>query len=191
MASQTKVFSLRQLVPPELERDIIRSTNLDSYDKVKAYVIEQVAIRRDIKVTASDGPVPMEVDAIYKKVLASLEENPGPEHGHEDCSFEHHVRRNHRGHGDENGENQGQSMVNQILSMIKGGQKGKGKGKSRRFEGNCSHCSAYGHRMNQCWKKDQEMDQWRKGKTKANTKQKDMEGRAGRATKEKARAPMV
>ena len=47
--------------------------------------------------------------------------------------------------------------------MKGGGKKGNGKGKGGggRFEGNCSHCGLYGHRMNQCWKKDEEMNAWR------------------------------
>ena len=34
------------------------------------------------------------------------------------------------------------------------GQKGKGKGG---VEGIGNYCGMYGHRLNQCWKKDQEM----------------------------------
>ena len=58
----------------------------------------------------------------------------------------------------------------QALSMVKGGKgynKGKGKswGNKEQFQGNCSHCGKWGHRLNECRIKDREMEQWRKGKS--------------------------
>ena len=45
----TKIYAIRQIVPEELEKDIVRaSTTLTSYDKVRGYIFEQVAIRRDV-----------------------------------------------------------------------------------------------------------------------------------------------
>ena len=45
--------------------------------------------------------------------------------------------------------------------------KGKAKGKGK-FQGNCNYCGKYGHRLNECWAKDQDMKgkgkgQWQKG----------------------------
>ena len=171
LSGQTRVFSLRQLVPPELERDIIRSTNLDSYEKVKAYIIEQVAIRRDFKNTNSDGPVPMDVDMVMKKVLASFEE-AGPQEQGGGCELHEGEHHDHGvstcgTHEDPSEMTKEEFVVNHVLSVLKGHKgKGKSKGKSGKFDGNCSHCGVYGHRMSQCWKKDQEMEQWRKGKGK-------------------------
>ena len=43
-----KLFSLRQIVPDELEKDIAKSSSvLKTYEAVKKYVYEQVAVRRD------------------------------------------------------------------------------------------------------------------------------------------------
>ena len=70
----------------------------------------------------------------------------------------------------------GEQMIpmSEVLSMVraytlnKGGGKGGcqkgGKGKGGGFDGNCSHCGKYGHRMRECWKKDEEMNAYRKGK---------------------------
>ena len=62
----------------------------------------------------------------------------------------------------------------QLLSLVKGKGKGKGKdggkgyggGKNnpQRFDGNCHHCGVYGHRIANCWKKDQEVENKGKGK---------------------------
>ena len=66
----TKMYSIKQLVPEELEKDIVKaSTTLDTYDKVKGYIVEQVAVRRDVK-NASKGPVAMDIN--YVKMLASM-----------------------------------------------------------------------------------------------------------------------
>lgn len=41
-----KITALRQLVPKELDLDIGRQANLKAYDEVRAYISEQVVIRR-------------------------------------------------------------------------------------------------------------------------------------------------
>ena len=47
LSGQTRIYSIRQLVPEELERDIIKATTLTDIDKVKAYIAEQVSVRKD------------------------------------------------------------------------------------------------------------------------------------------------
>ena len=172
LSDPTKIYSVRQIVPDDLERDIIRqSNNLSTYQQVKSYIVEQVSVRRDMR---TNGPVPMEVD-YAKKVMALLGGDGG--HGEEEEL---------RGQGDQGegervddgsdvqcqpcGDSDGPSIMRELLSFVKG-MKGKasksgGKGGKGRFEGNCSHCGVYGHRMNQCWKKDREMEEWRNGKGK-------------------------
>ena len=50
IAEKTKTFSLRQLVPEELDQLITANSNtLENYEQVKAYVNEQVSMRRDKK----------------------------------------------------------------------------------------------------------------------------------------------
>ena len=44
----------------------------------------------------------------------------------------------------------------------KGNNKGKGKNGKRGFQGTCHYCGVYGHRINECRKKDADM----KGKGK-------------------------
>ena len=68
IAPETKTFSLRQLVPEELDHLITSNSNtLKDYASVKAYVQEQVALRRDKKQSGS-GPTPMEVDRLADKI---------------------------------------------------------------------------------------------------------------------------
>ena len=81
IAEETKTFSLRQLVPEELDLLIISNSNtVKTYEQVKAYVNEQVALRRDTKVS---GPVPMDVDALGDKIIAVAqgEGNEGTSNG--------------------------------------------------------------------------------------------------------------
>jgi hypothetical protein len=87
IAEETKTFSLRQLVPDELDQLITANSNtLKSYEQVKAYVNEQVSMRRDKK---SSGPVPMDIDQITEKILKITEHTepaaswPWDEHGAE------------------------------------------------------------------------------------------------------------
>ena len=59
----TKIYAIRQIVPDELEKNIVgASTTLTSYEQVRAYINEQVAIRRDIKSTTHKAPVQMELN---------------------------------------------------------------------------------------------------------------------------------
>ena len=68
IAEETKTFSLRQLVPEELDLLITSNSNtLKTYEQVKAYVHEQVALRRDKKVS---GPEPMNVYALADEIIA-------------------------------------------------------------------------------------------------------------------------
>ena len=50
MNPATKLYAIRQIVPEELEKDIVRaSTSLNTYELVRSYIFEQVAVRRDVK----------------------------------------------------------------------------------------------------------------------------------------------
>ena len=66
----TKIYAVMQIVPEELEKDIVRlGQNLKSYEDVKNYIVEQDSIRRDVK-NATKGPVPMEHQ--LAKLIASM-----------------------------------------------------------------------------------------------------------------------
>ena len=171
LSEQTKLWSIRQIVPDELESDIIKNPDLNDWTflKVKGYIAEQCATRRDRpKSHKTTGPVPL--NDMASKVLSMLagepkadESHEGPEH--DECSP--------CGGGDQ--ANEEDSPLGQLMSFMKGymgkgggkggfgGKGGKGGGK---FDGNCNHCGAYGHRMADCFKKDREMQEYRKGKGK-------------------------
>ena len=68
IAEATKTFSLRQLVPEELDLLITsNSDTLKTWEQVTSYVNELVALGRDKNVS---GPVPMDVDALAGKIIA-------------------------------------------------------------------------------------------------------------------------
>ena len=151
----TKIFAIRQIVPAELEADIIRSTSLDTYDKMRAYVCEQVAMRRDVK-NASKGPVALDLnmaESMWSKMMGEKESenetDESNEYGNEECE-----------------KCEGGTMMEQLFSFVKGQKGGKGgKGGKGRFDGNCHHCGAYGHRIADCWKKNEEVKGKGKGKS--------------------------
>ena len=67
MGKETKMYSLKQLVPEELEMMITsQSNNLVDFASVKKYIVEQVQLRRDKKTVT---PTPMEVDHLADKIL--------------------------------------------------------------------------------------------------------------------------
>ena len=66
-----ETFSLRQLVPEELgQLSTSNSNTLKNYEQAKAYVGEQVSLRRDKK---SNGPAPMDLDIFAEKLLKVTE----------------------------------------------------------------------------------------------------------------------
>ena len=71
IAEETKTFSLRQLVPEELDQLVTANSNtLKHYEQVMAYVEEQVSLRMDKK---SNGPAPMDLDTLAEKFLKATE----------------------------------------------------------------------------------------------------------------------
>ena len=151
----TKMYAISQIVPEELEKDIVRASNiLTSYELIKKYVTEQVAVRRDVK-NATKGPVPMDLQmATACQMLADIwtdnEKETEAEGGEEEAC----------------GTCDDGSNANKLFSFIQGlkggGKGGKGykgfqKGANTKFDGVCHHCGIYGHRIGECRKKDQEM----------------------------------
>jgi len=173
IAEETKTFSLRQLVPEELDQLITANSNtLKNYEQVKAYVEEQVSLRRDKK---SNGPAPMDLDILAEKLLKVTEgaeewsnqwnEEVVPETPADTCGV-HHVGANSEPQG-----NHGKlsEQLEAIMSFV---MKGKGKGKGKGGKGKagkdtlCWHCLKHGHMAKDCWQKDAEMEEYRKGKGK-------------------------
>jgi len=160
LSNATKINSIKSVVPKELESDIDRTVGLKTYDQVRSYITEQVSMRRDRK---SSGPTPMEIGMAAKKVFATLvndksedekEEKDEKASDHEDSSS----------HDEEMcipcGED-GSITVGQLCSFVKGqaarndGGKGGKPGKGGKFfDGECSGCGKYGHRVRDCWWKD-------------------------------------
>jgi len=171
IAEETKTFSLRQLVPEELDQLITANSNtLKDYDQVKAYVEEQISIRKDKK---SNGPVPMDLDCLAEKIAEEWK----PEWDEED-SWAKFAAGNVEASGDKRSANhvntssasQLSEQLELIMSFMKGKSKGKGKGTSGKGKGgkdkDCWHCGKIGHLSRDCWQKDAEMEEYRKGKGK-------------------------
>ena len=168
LSAQTRIYSIRKLVPDELEKDIVRSSLGKDFDAVRKYINEQVTVRRDAK-SSSSGPVTMDMNYM-KQTLASLVDDDGYGDGHEVHDEEHQ--------GQEDKGEEEKTVMEQLLSFVKGykgggkgafGGKGKGFGKDggktgARFDGNCHHCGVYGHAIRDCWKKNEEMKGKGKGK---------------------------
>ena len=149
ITENTRIFAIRQIVPEQLEQDILKSTSLETYEGIRSYITQQIASKRDVKNT-SKGPVSLDL-------WEEWDEKEWEEKG-------------------ENPENECPPCENmtkeQLLSFVKGwkgGKDGGGKGKGKegggkgKFDGTCYHCGMYGHRIGQCWKKDKEVE---KGKSK-------------------------
>ena len=144
LSQQTKIHGIKQLVPEELSKSIrMQSHTLKTYSQVRAYVMEQAAMRRDPNLPKHLGgePVPMDI-------------------GHVDCEMNKETNEHTTEHQGENGV--------EAYAVMKG--KGKGKGKEGEFSGTCHHCGEWGHRLNACPRKDEEMKQWRAAKGKGNEK---------------------
>jgi len=133
IAEETKTFSLRQLVPEELGQLITANSNtLKNYEQVKAYVEEQVSLRRDKK---PNGPAPMDLDILAEKLLKATEgaeewsnqwnEEVVPETPADTCGV-HHVGANSepQGHHGKLSE-----QLEAIMSFV---MKGKSKGNGNR-----------------------------------------------------------
>ena len=158
----TKIFAIKQIVPEELENDIIKSTSLDTYEKIKAYIISQVASRRDVVKNSSKGPVALDLnmaEKMWSKMMGEKEE-------------EYKVEENGEGENEECEDCGGGTLLENLFSFVKGqfgkggkGGKDGGKGGKGKFDGQCHHCGTYGHRIADCWKKDAEMAKG-KGKSK-------------------------
>ena len=147
-----RTFGLTQLVPLELQKDLMRVNHtLGSYKECRRWLLDQGAHRRH----EPSGKPGADTNQVTWEELNSQE------------STQSNVE-----YGDE-------------LNWTGAGrpERGKGKGKgSIPFEGHCHHCGAYGHRLNQCRKKDAEMEAWKskgKGKEKGKTGWTGGYGKAG------------
>ena len=158
LSQQAKIFSIKRLVPQELEADMNRLNNLETFDKVKAYIVEQVLVKRDAK-NQNTGPVSMDLDYV-QKMLANL--------GEKNCEWENWDKKDEKEEKKEDAdalecqecEPNLSNPLMEILSMVKGKGifgKGKGKGKNnQKFDGYCDFCGKYGHKKSDCWSKEQQ-----------------------------------
>ena len=147
IAEATKTFSLRQLVPDELDQLITSNSNtLKSYEEVKAYIHEQVSLRRDKK---SSGPVPMDIDYITEQM------EPGVNWPWDEqvAEQEQSIPCNAMSSRQEAPEDSWEDKLVALFSFMKGKGKGKGvkgKGKGGKETRECYHCGKYGHLARDC-----------------------------------------
>ena len=80
----TRIYAIRQIVPEELEKDIVRAS-FDDYDKVRNYIFEQVAVRRDVKNTTR-GPVEHLIASMWNE-KGDENENGDMEEKSEECEI--------------------------------------------------------------------------------------------------------
>ena len=146
-----KITAVRQLVPKELDLDIGRQANLKAFDEVRAYIAEEVVIRREPYFVGS------------KKA-----EQRGA-----DVNSVHRQRAQYDTSGSVWWEDEWPSAESGTMdteAFFAGqGQNGKGKGKSGKgqkanFFWTCHHCGQFGHHFNQCPAKDHEVKGKGKGK---------------------------
>ena len=168
-----KLFSLRQLVPLEIERAMNEHSNtLKSFEDDMEYIMQQAVIKREVNKEDKGihGLDDEELDYILKFMA-----DGGLDKDESDWN-------NGGGEGKWNGGQEEleercvpcgdpEDKVGSILSMIKGKSKGKSKGKGfkgkAQFQGNCRWCGKYGHTEKFCRDKDKYMDELRaKGKGK-------------------------
>ena len=162
-----KVFIVRSMVPKGLDNDLLKIHPTANYKTTKEYILEQASLERDAHFDDEgnhDKPVPMEVDALLAKVTALREgrgecdeASDGKEsHLYDSCGG----RPQHQ--EEETWSDHSSVTLDQIekelmaLKGNKGGKGGKG-GKGKGFQGYCNYCGKYGHRLNECWAKDQDM----------------------------------
>ena len=72
----TRIYAIRQIVPEEPEKDIVRAS-FDDYEKVRNYIFEQVAVRRDVPKNTTRGPV--------EHLIASMWNEKGDENENEEA----------------------------------------------------------------------------------------------------------
>jgi hypothetical protein len=173
--SQTKMFSIQQIVPEDLERDILKSNDLENYEKLRKYIAEQVAIRRDMKNLSQSGTSPLESDALNtlsKMWYGEEEEQCKP------CQPSKEDEEDKLTEG-------ARELFSMMKGMFKGGAKGGGKGKGGTFNGNCNHCGKFGHRASECYQKDKDMNEYRKGLGKGGGKGPGGKGYGGKGPQQK------
>ena len=159
-----KVFIVRSLVPRNLEKDLLLKVHpTANYQATKEKILERASFHRDAHFHDKGKhhkPVAVEIDVLLAKVSA-LKDAPGvgdeaggiEPHGHDSCEGGSHRQE------EEEWTDHTSSTLDQTerelmaLKANKGGKGEKGKG----FQGNCHYCGKYGHRLNECWVKDQDM----------------------------------
>ena len=161
-----KVFIVRSLVPRDLEKDLLKVHSTANYKATKEYILERAYLKRDAHFDDKgkhDKLVPMEVDALLAKVSALKdargvgEEAGGTEpHCHDSCEGGPH--RLEEEAWTDHTSNTLDLIETELMAVRanKGGEGGKGE-KGKGFQGNCNYCGKSGHRLNECWVKDQDM----------------------------------
>ena len=147
------------MYPNTWKKSAKTNTTLKTYEGIRSYITEQIASNREVKNT-SKGPVPMDLNAMVDSLWADDYDTNGND-TNDTNGNDTHCEPCYDGN-DTNG-NDTNDKVFQLFSFIKGlkgkgkGKGGPGKGGGKMFEGTCNHCGIYGHRIADCWKKDEAM----------------------------------
>ena len=184
IAEETKTFSLRHLVPEELDLLIISNSNtLKTYEQVKAYVNEQVALRRDkrsadrcrwtwtlLLIRSLQSPKAKETKE-HRMAGHGLKKDALERHGRVKVLETATARRVERVACTwltMSQKNAGKlaDKLEEIMSFVSNlrgkGKDGKSKGKVKGGKrGVCWRCGKIGHVAAECWQKDAEMELYR------------------------------
>ena len=163
-----KVHAVCRIVPSELEKEVMKMPT-QTYAAVKSYIYDQVAARKEPWFSGEkgskgkdygkdhQGQADMELD--YAEAVAALDKvsNMFMTEGEAGGDEEEGVK--------EEGREGLEKRLETALMALRGRSDGHAGAK---FPGNCHHCGKPGHRMSECWLKDEEMRRMRgeKGKGK-------------------------
>ena len=131
LSTTIKVFGLMNVLPSELALDYLKACGTFNRNETmaKRWILDQVVLRKKGRNDASRRPVRSlkEVDDTAKA-------------------------------WDEMDDESRKAQYQELFAMAKGKGKGKGvAGALGQFQGECNHCGKWGHRVRDCWKKDEEM----------------------------------
>ena len=147
MDNTLMVLNLKRMLPESIKK-MLQTVEYENYDEAKEYAIKQArALMKDSKAQTLDLNEKEEDTEEAKKKVTFQTEVP-EEEDYDKCTKDELLAWLKKGNGK--------------------GNKGCGpKGNKGGFQGNCLYCGAWGHRLNECRKKDADMKGKGKGQYQA------------------------